>query len=206
MRVSKVSLLLRSVSGASAEEPCPQFYWGGLFRVAVSCRCDRHSRVASAIMRYGADSSTHARKMTSQFPLVCATSIIGMEVNAVTDAVNLGRICQQHPSATGAPLPNNEASPLKRMGAESGECNSHGLIAKPVGGRPSRNRKRPTDHVGAYPRARAFPAVPPSPPLVMQRHRILSRDGEASRRILVPQIDFTLLSPSAGGDTNLPAL
>lgn len=38
----------------------------------------------------------------------------------------------------------------------------------------------------------------------MQRHRILSRDGEASRRILVPQIDFTLLSPSAGGDTNLP--
>lgn len=82
------------------------------------------------------------------------------------------------------------------MGAESGECNSHGLIAKPVGGRPSRNRKRPTDHVGAYPRARAFPAVPPSPPLVMQRHRILSCDGEASRRILVPQIDFTLLSPS----------
>ena len=29
-----------------------------------------------------------------------------------------------------------------------------------------------------------------------QRHRILSRDGEAARRILVPQIDFTLLSPS----------
>lgn len=34
-----------------------------------------------------------------------------MEVNAVTDAVNLGRICQQHPSATGAPLPNNDATP-----------------------------------------------------------------------------------------------
>ena len=78
--------------------------------------------------------------------------------------------------------------------------------AKEGGGRPSRNRKRPTDHAGAYPRARAFPAVPPSPPLVMQRHGILSRDGEASRRILVPQIDFTLLSPSGGGDTNLPAL
>ena len=70
--------------------------------------------------------------------------------------------------------------------------------AKEGGGRPSRNRKRPTDHAGAYPRARAFPAVPPSPPLVMQRHRILSRDGEAARRILVPQIDFTLLSPSGG--------
>ena len=39
-----------------------------------------------------------------------------------------------------------------------------------------------------------------------QRHRILSRDGEAARQILVPQIDFTLLSPSGGGDTNLPAL
>lgn len=76
-------------------------------------------------------------------------------------------------------------------------------MSEPIGGRPSRNRKRPTDHVGAYPRARAFPAVPPSPPLVMQRHRILSCDGEASRRILVPQIDSTLLSPSAGGDTNL---
>ena len=38
--------------------------------------------------------------------------------------------------------------------------------------------------------------MPPSPPLVMQRHRILSRDGEAARRVLVPQIDFTLLSPS----------
>ena len=38
--------------------------------------------------------------------------------------------------------------------------------------------------------------MPPSPPLVMQRHGILSRDGEALRRILVPQIDFTLLSPS----------
>lgn len=75
--------------------------------------------------------------------------------------------------------------------------------SEPVGGRPSRNRKRPTDHVGAYPRARAFPAVPPSPPLVMQRHRILSCDGEAARRVLVPKIDFTLLSPSAGGDTNL---
>ena len=77
------------------------------------------------------------------------------------------------------------------------------MVEQPVGGRPSRNRKRPTDHVGAYPRARAFPAVPPSPPLVMQRHRILSCDGEAARRVLVPQIDFTLLSPSAGGDTNL---
>ena len=70
------------------------------------------------------------------------------------------------------------------------------MVEQPVGGRPSRNRKRPTDHVGAYPRARAFPAVPPSPPLVMQRHRILSCDGEASRRVLVPQTDFTLLSPS----------
>lgn len=39
-----------------------------------------------------------------------------------------------------------------------------------------------------------------------QRHRILSCDGEAARRVLVPQIDFTLLSPSGGGDTNLPAL
>ena len=72
------------------------------------------------------------------------------------------------------------------------------MVEQPVGGRPSRNRKRPTDHVGAYPRARAFPAVPPSPPLVMQRHRILSCDGEAARRVLVPQIDFTLHSPSAG--------
>ena len=73
---------------------------------------------------------------------------------------------------------------------EGGESEREG------GGRPSRNRKRPTDHAGAYPRARAFPAVPPSPPLVMQRHGILSRDGEAARRILVPQIDFTLHSPS----------
>ena len=32
----------------------------------------------------------------------------------------------------------------------------------------------------------------------MQRHGILSRDGEAARQILVPQIDFTLLSPSGG--------
>lgn len=31
-----------------------------------------------------------------------------------------------------------------------------------------------------------------------QRHRILSCDGEAARRVLVPQIDFTLLSPSGG--------
>ena len=31
-----------------------------------------------------------------------------------------------------------------------------------------------------------------------QRHRILSCDGEAARQILVPQIDFTLLSPSGG--------
>lgn len=177
--------------------------------MAVSCRCDRHSRSdhGSWAIRRGFEHpcSTHTRKMTSQFPLVCNdTHWYG--ITRMTHAVNLDRICQQHPSATGAPLPNNEASPLKRMGAESGECNSHGLIAKPVGGRPSRNRKRPTDHVGAYPRARAFPAVPPSPPLVMQRHRILSCDGEASRRILVPQIDFTLLSPSAGGDTNLLAL
>lgn len=72
------------------------------------------------------------------------------------------------------------------------------MVEQPVGGRPSRNRKRPTDHVGAYPRARAFPAVPPSPPLVMQRHRILSCDGEAARRALVPQTDFTLHSPSGG--------
>lgn len=34
MRVSKVSLLLRSVSGASAEEPVLN-YWGGLLRVAI---------------------------------------------------------------------------------------------------------------------------------------------------------------------------
>ena len=110
----------------------------------------------------------------------------------MTLAVNLRRICQQHPSATSSPLPNNDASPF----SQRVRATAHGLIAKPVGGRPSRNRKRPTDHAGAYPRARAFPAVPPSPPLVMQRHRILSRDGEAARRILVPQIDFTLHSPS----------
>ena len=158
-------------------------------------------------MRYGTDSRVPSQKRTPIFPQYVSRHLsLAWKQRAQTDLADLRRICQQHPSATGAPLPNNEASPLKRMGAESGECNSHGLIAKPVGGRPSRNRKRPTDHVGAYPRARAFPAVPPSPPLVMQRHRILSCDGEASRRILVPQIDFTLLSPSAGGDTNLLAL
>ena len=77
------------------------------------------------------------------------------------------------------------------------------MVEQPVGGRPSRNRKRPTDHVGAYPRARAFPAVPPSPPLVMQRHRILSCDGEAARRVLVPQTDFTLLSPSGRAEIRI---
>ena len=77
------------------------------------------------------------------------------------------------------------------------------MVEQPVGGRPSRNRKRPTDHVGAYPRARAFPAVPPSPPLVMQRHRILSCDGEAARRVLVPKTDFTLLSPSGRAEIRI---
>ena len=105
---------------------------------------------------------------------------------------DLRRICPQHPSATGAPLQCHQRhSPIMKH-----RLSSAPMVEQPVGGRPSRNRKRPTDHVGAYPRARAFPAVPPSPPLVMQRHRILSCDGEASRRVLVPQIDFTLLSPS----------
>lgn len=150
-------------------------------------------------MRYGTDSSVHARKMASHFPLVCNATLIGMGLTC-SDTRCQSRPylptapqCYRRPTPMSpAPLPNNDAT--TPYDEEEG------------GGRPSRNRKRPTDHVGAYPRARAFPAVPPSPPLVMQRHRILSCDGEAARRILVPQIDFTLLSPSAGGDTNLLAL
>lgn len=115
----------------------------------------------------------------------------GMEVTAVTDAVNLGRICQQSLRTLG------RHSPIMKHRLSSAPMSAP-MVEQPVGGRPSRNRKRPTDHVGAYPRARAFPAVPPSPPLVMQRHRILSCDGEAARRVLVPQTDFTLHSPSGG--------
>ena len=80
---------------------------------------------------------------------------------------------------------------------------AHGLICERGWG-PSQSEQEEADRPrrGVSPR-QGVPCSAAVTAVGEQRHRILSRDGEAARRVLVPQIDFTLLSPSGGGDTNL---